>query len=643
MSCVNIPWEKGYNLGLKQVGPLAFPLNYFSCGKYFFDGYFNVVEFPAGVSIYHGSKALPKANVRFPVGIPFYQPHKYGSRSSVPDVTQQVINSSDSTVEEILSEYLPVAPVWFANPETSHMYGGGSPKNMFAFKFNKPSKFLILDDNSNIAKILFEPGVPDSIKTYLRLMFTLPNNVAIEPSDSEYGKIKFAGGKVRQSVYSWDRAFAEWICKAFPDTYAGYCADVQVHGANAIFHLEFMSCNPFKHIERDLGNVIDWQYNPMYSTPSPAGDILHQYVEQLSYYTTTNVDFHSGNLLEHSVWCLLFAEDLMRKRIGKLYKVDHPELKRAIAAAAFIHDIGKMAPWECTKREHDLVFYSVKTHPKIGKDYVNGTIRLPIFTRNMEETGDYLDMKKLLNTLGVSDNNFMVVADLVGHHWDFGTYLRAYTAGDSKAADNFINFIGRDRTFDYFHALLIVSMADVMAAQPFIGKNGENVKSEFYPVITNLPKRYRGNNLAVMQAVAREEFATIILNKVYSDKFNTTTPQPKVSFENIKRTGEIMKRETLADLEQMEIDNVNAIGMKEDEIVQKQQKLFASRDKNKQKRQALVQKLAEIDMEGESIIREIGAIVNNVEMLEQKRQTDDVKRLVENMDVEIPEELMDTD
>lgn len=104
-----------------------------------------------------------------------------------------------------------------------------------------------------------------------------------------------------------------------------------------------------------------------------------------------------------------------------------------------------------------------------------------------------------------------------------------------------------------------------------------------------------------------------------------------------------MKRETLADLEQMEIDNVNAIGMKEDEIVQKQQKLFASRDKNKQKRQALVQKLAELDMEGESIIREIGAIVNNVEMLEQKRQTDDVKRLVENMDVEIPEELMDTD
>lgn len=646
MSCVNIPWEKGYDLGSINVGSISLPLNYFSCGKYFFDGYFNVVEFPAGVSIYHGSKPLPRANVRFPVGIPFYQPHEFGTRSTVPNVTQEVVNNHNSTVEEVLSEYIPVAPVWFANPRTSMLYAK-SPNNMFAFKFKKPSKFLLLDDNFNIAKILFDPGVDETVKYYLRLMFTLPTGVDVKPSSSEYGKIKFVSGvfkgedkKARKSVFSWDRAFADWMCKSFPDTYVGYCANVQVVNGKPHFHLEFMSCNPFKHIERDLGNIVDWQYNTIYSTPSPANDIIHQYVEQMSYYTSTNVDFHSGNLLEHAVWSLLFAEDLMRKPIGKIYQIENPYIKRIIASTAFIHDIGKMAPWECAKREHDLVYFAIKTHPKIGKDYINGVIGLPILSRNMEETGGYMDINQLLNTLGVNADNFDIVADLVGQHWDFGLYLKAFAEGDSNSADKFINFIGRERSFEYFYALLIVSMADVMAAQPFIGGDGENVKSEFFPSITNLPKRYRGSNLAVMQAVAREEFATIILNKVHLYKFGTI-PDQKVSFRQLKIDGQLMKREALDNLDQMEIENRNEIEIREEEIIQKQQQLFETRDKNKQRREDLLKEIQKLYTEEDVIMNEIDDMVNNVEMLEDIQQNDDVKRLIENMDVEIPDNLME--
>ena len=42
--------------------------NYFDCGTYFFDGNFNVVKFPKGMTIYHGSFPLANAVVGFPVG-----------------------------------------------------------------------------------------------------------------------------------------------------------------------------------------------------------------------------------------------------------------------------------------------------------------------------------------------------------------------------------------------------------------------------------------------------------------------------------------------------------------------------------------------------------------------------------------------
>lgn len=647
MACSNIlSWKKGYDLGTLKVGSLKLPLNYFSCGKYYFDGDFNVVEFPAGVSIYHGSKPLPKANVRFPAGIPFYTPHRFGTRSDVPDITREVVANPDASVEEVLSGYTPVAPVWFANPQTSMMYAK-SPNNMFAYKFKKVSKFLLLDDNFNIAKILFEKAVPPDVKRYLRLMFTLPVNVTVKPSSTEYGKIQFMAGetpieKVRKSVFSWDRAFANWLCKTFPDSYVGYCANVHVVGGKPSFHLEFMSCNPFTHIERDLGNIVDWQYNLLYSTPSPPGDILHQYIEQMSYYTSTNVDFHSGNLLEHAVWCLLFSEYLMKKPIGKIYEVENNDLKKVISAASFIHDIGKMAPRECTRRKKDLVYFSIKNHPQIGKDYVNGTNRLPILSKDMKETGTFFDVKKLMRSLGIAETDFGTVADLVGHHWDFGPYLAKYIQGDRNSAQKFINFIGRERTFEYFYALLIVSMADVMSAQPFIAKNssGKNAKSEFFPAITNLPKRYRGSNLAVMQAVAREEFATLILNLVHQDKFGRT-PHQRVSFETIKMVGGNMKRELLDNLERMDVDNMNDIAKEEEEAVKKQQELFAMRRQNQEKKSKLLQELKIIEGEEDVIMGELDSIVDDIEMIEINRELDKIKMLVENMAVEIPDELMD--
>jgi hypothetical protein len=634
MSCANIKWKQGYDMGNINIGDVEYRLNYFSCGKYFFDGNFNVVEFPEGMSIYHGSKSLPRANVRFPVGVEFYKPHDISAKSNLPyDFTQKVA-SSDQSIEEVLSNYIPVIETWFANPKTSLIYAKSSD-NIFAYKLTKPTKFLILDDNFNLAKLLTSSSVPSRSKYYLRLMFTLPDTVKPELDKKEYGKIQLSDKKIRKSVYSWDREFAKFVCDIFPKDYAGYCANVQVFYGIPIFHLEFMFCNPFNYIERDLNNSIDWQHNPIYNPILQSGDILQQYLTQLSYYKSTNVEFHSGNLIEHSIWCLLFTEDLLTKPIGEKYQIKNQQLAKVITATSFIHDIGKMAPWKCYKREHDLIYFAIKEHPQFGKEFINGTRNLPLLDMDMKEVGIF-DVKKLLIRLGIQEIDINHIADLVGHHWDFGAFLIQYSKGNTNAVDAYIDFIGRTRSWEYFYSLIIISMADVMSAQPFIGAGSKNITSKYFPEITNLPKRYQGSNLAVKQAIVREEFATLILDKIHNDKFGFI-PRKKKSFNTLKRLGPKFKQYVLGGLEKIEEDMEHDIEMEEDNVLQKQNELFEQRELNRERKEYLTQQLQLIETEEQNIIDQMEEVVNKIGAMEEDVEEEKIKILVEEMDVDIPD------
>ena len=156
-------------------------------------------------------------------------------------------------------------------------------------------------------------------------------------SDTEFGTISIKRKK-RRSYREVDLPFADWLCTYIPEDYAGYAANTPVEKKQRYFHLEFMFCNPLKWLKRNLANPLDWQHSNLKNAPVEIALLL----DQMALYKSTNVDFHAGNLLEHSIWSLLFAEQLVLNT--PKYGIPDLDIQKKIAATAFIHDIGKMAP-----------------------------------------------------------------------------------------------------------------------------------------------------------------------------------------------------------------------------------------------------------------------------------------------------------
>jgi len=512
-------WKSGESRKVR-LGSLEIPMNYFSCGVYFFDGIFQVVKFPKGMQLYHGSGALANANVEFPVGVDFYSTESptVDNRKLMKD-----LENSNESVEHELTKYLPVAAGWFASPRVAKTYSLQNKtftdrcgdKCVSSYELTKDTTFIILHDNFNIWKIISDMSVPRTVKEQLLYMYSLsPSDVLKARLDNQnFGEITIPGKK-RRSYREIDLPFMKWLCGYLPKEYAGYAANVSVQNAQPYFHLEFAFCNPMKWLKRTLENKIDWQHNNILES---ASDIIRLFMEQLSYYKSANVNFHAGNLLEHSIWSLLFAEQLMTNLTATPIGTPNLETQRQIAAAAFLHDIGKMYPTGQHKRSHDFIYYDIKDHPKIGGDYIRGTKSLPLVDENMNQIGVF-DVPALLAAFGFGKQDIPSLASIVDLHWEFGHYLQKWKGvGDMGTIKEFINHIGIHRPFIFFYSLIIVSIADVLASQPF-GKNNLtaelNHHSKFFPFIANVPKKYRGGNIADKTAARRNLFAELILKQV---------------------------------------------------------------------------------------------------------------------------------
>ena len=65
------------------------------------------------------------------------------------------------------------------------------------------------------------------------------------------------------------------------------------------------------------------------------------FFNQMEMYESVNTNFHSGNLLEHSIWSLFFVE-----RICQKLNLKDIRFIKLCAIAALVHDIGKMDPFD---------------------------------------------------------------------------------------------------------------------------------------------------------------------------------------------------------------------------------------------------------------------------------------------------------
>jgi hypothetical protein len=184
-----------------------------------------------------------------------------------------------------------------------------------------------------------------------------------------------------------------------------------------------------------------------------------------------------------------------------------------------------MVPEEELKRSNDYIYYSVPDHPRIGGDYIRGKRPLPLLDGNMNKIGIF-DIQSLLASFGFRQEHVEFLANIVDLHWEFGKYLQKWKdPEDIETVDAFINLVKKSNsTFDFMYALIIISVADVLASQPFNENNLTvelNHHSKFFPFISNVPKKYRGGNIADQTAVKRNLFAETILKR---SRLVLTTP-----------------------------------------------------------------------------------------------------------------------
>lgn len=514
INSTNWNWKSGDQY-LGSIGRLKIPFNYFSCGTYYFDGSFRVVKFPKGMILYHGSGAIANAGVEFPLGKDFYDPEQEYKMTN-NELRKKVFEDDEKSIQEILSEKEAIAPSWYSNYKTSELYSLQNPqfssvcdtKCINTYKLKTDAIFFLLDDNFNIWRLINDPKITPEMVKAITFMYSLTDPSNFENDPKNYGQI-YIKNKKRRSFREYDLPFTKWLCEnIIKNRYAGYAANANIE---ANFHLEFAFCNPLPYLVRTIDNNRDWQNLDF----SSVNDVIKSFFIQLSYYKTTNGQFHSGDLLEHSVWSLLYAEQIalrFSKKIGM-------EAAKKIASIAFLHDIGKMDPSKCLKRKHDMVYFALPDHPRLGGDYVRKTKPLPVLDENMNIV-DNFNMDALLFAFGLEPQDVEIAALVIDHHWDFGYFLSRWDGKeDNENVQGFIDTVSEGKKMPelYYFVLITVSVADILATQPY-GMNNLtaelNHRSYFFPFISNMPKKYKGTTLADKTEPKRNAFAELILKIV---------------------------------------------------------------------------------------------------------------------------------
>jgi hypothetical protein len=550
-------WKKNYKDMFDDSTSIPIRRDFFDCGLYYFDGKYNVVKFPKGMSIYHGSARLANSVVEFPLGVEFYKEKEFLKSDAL-------VLEGDDDILESLSEISPISQGWFGNQLVAEIYsktGGigeefisGQPepwhncgkKCTFAFKLKKDIVLFLMNDKYNMLKILENKELPENLKQNYKDMFDVDNNSFYRGEPDTFNKIKFINPTNRISNRKWDIPFGGLICKHVitPEGYAGYGSPATTSTKRGMFHLELILCNITKWLERDLNNIMDWQSNNEAHLKAP--DVIKTFIKQLRLYETSNVNFHAGNLLEHSIWSLLNAENIIEYKILPLMTDEENKL---IAFTTFIHDIGKMIGRKPNRSLKKFIYFSIPEHSIYGSKYILGDMKLPIYDENLDRVGE-LDIDQLFRAFGINISYKILVASVVQNHCDFiYKVLRKYNSIKNEPTREQVDTIRKDyiteilkvykynltqsyvdldtisssNLYLYIYTSLVVSMSDIKGTQVYgagiignIKKDTKNINKEslFFPYLTNMPKKYPGGDILKVSKVVSigMSFAKHILN-----------------------------------------------------------------------------------------------------------------------------------
>lgn len=225
-------------------------------------------------------------------------------------------------------------------------------------------------------------------------------------------------------------------------------------------------------------------------------NITKQLLDDFKHYITNNIDWHSGDLYQHSIWVSNVVAKWWKDNRHWVKDID-PKDKNLSILAGLIHDIGKggtLAPGANAFGYPPLTtisdgstkyypYYDIRLHPKTGFDYLTKK------SYKLAPDGTKLfDYDSFFDKFNISDEDRKLLAIIVGIHWDFGGIVFKKKDTIPNDEDRYKIYLNNLRCLainaNYnngniderlIRIALLVSAADVLGTFPFDPKEGLDV------------------------------------------------------------------------------------------------------------------------------------------------------------------------
>lgn len=520
---------------------------WFDCGKYLYDGNFNIIIFPKGMSLYHGSASLTYFAGEYPLGIDYYK-SGIDPLNSYQKALLKNPNTNINYKKRLLDKKQNINISYYGDYEVAVTYSkkpiqidGSNPfvlncggNCISAYKLKKDINMLNLYDPFNLYILLTENYLKSDVKDILSKAYDIstvnnfvdlyekikPNN--LDTSQDSFQKLQQAydpfrrflmksqRGTLRDNDYLVPREILTIVVKlgysGFVNPRTPYLEGSykgQYRFAELVFGKDVLN-----FIERDFSNIYDWQY---FDTKR-LFDEIGVLVKDMYKYKTFNIDFHAGDLYEHSIWTALYIQKMFK--IGSIWTegIDSYYMS-SLVIAGFLHDIGKGG---------DLVYtyFDKPNHSLTGFEYFKQIRKYEY--RDEDGNISILNIPELLKNINIIDDNMKnLISFLILSHWEFGYYINQIKDDNiNEIAQNYKNVLDQmiytsevilPHNLLYRMAMLI-SSCDIMASQVYIPTdkftelseevninpkrliNDLNAYLDDYPYLTNRPKVHRGAN-----------------------------------------------------------------------------------------------------------------------------------------------------
>jgi hypothetical protein len=569
----------------------------FECGKYFFDGQFNVVEFEQGLNMYFGSPKLALQNFEFQVGLvqDYYNKHITFSEEEIKFL-QNAQETSERKLtmihrKDIPSEIYVYASLQMARKmsNTEYIPSSGKPvkcgtKCVLSYRTTRSTCFVNLWEPYNIMVFLLSPDLSNESKFLLMLhcgaVFydnkgQIPDLLQAQVYTPFIEKLKNKDPETLEIFHKGMRNFSgqfddladfiypenpdpnhristsqdpiQQLQQAFHPQRRFVMSDLSEYDFPEILHVALMNiCNLFgydgyvrqKHprtdgsgtsvdpaiftssqyttfLERDYSDPNDWQYNDQMT----AFNMIGKVIGEMSMYKTVRTDRHAGDLLQHSIWTALYAQYLIKtKSIFATTIQTFPDYFSIIIASAFLHDIGRTGRGEYREKQMALMFNDTD-HSLHGAEMLKGS--RPYYLASAHGSVEMINASAVLTDMNIpQDKQYIVIMCVLFHdlmeellsnnELTSDQQAKMFVANIAKSFDRYqIKFKNEQELFLLFECIILVSIANIQATQPFVDHDEfynaldemKNKKSLFvylnsvvekFPYLTNMAQVYPG-------------------------------------------------------------------------------------------------------------------------------------------------------